>query len=216
MTPVDTATRERWGREDTAIAPPIIGLHGRAKAGKDTGCEVIIEWAGARGVLAAREAFADRLKQSAAAALGFEGDREACVAYCNDLKVNGIIITDLADGRNNQQSGREFLQLYGTEAHRDVFGKDFWLAAVYDSPTARDAELLVITDVRFPNEIESVQQRGGEVWYIDRDVAGAGDHASEKVYPELCDRTIPNNASLTEYEYQLCTALAEVRKAVAA
>ena len=22
---------------------------------------------------------------------------------------------------------REFLQRYGTEAHRDVFGKDFWL-----------------------------------------------------------------------------------------
>lgn len=189
----------------------VIGLHGKARSGKDTAYGYIEEWAIAEGQAVRRDAFADRLKFSAARAVGFRGDRYQCVAMCNRLKEPGweVIVREQDGATEHVISGREFLQFYGTEAHREVFGKDFWIDAVLDSYNAH-GELLVITDVRFPNEAEAVLDEGGEVWHIIRPDADIAEdaHASEQALaPELITHTIQNNQDLAHLKASVYTQL---------
>lgn len=111
----------------------LIGLHGKARSGKDTTADLIQAWCKTHNFTSARQGFADKLKISAAHTLGvFENEIE----FCNKLKGDyerGFIEVRMAnngEGPNavvSQITGREFLQYYGTEAHRDVFGSDFWI-----------------------------------------------------------------------------------------
>lgn len=186
----------------------LIGLHGKARSGKDTVFRMIQQDFGGSGIKVVRDAFADRLKISAARALGFDGAAEECIAFCNDIKTRGVLTAEYgSDGDFISITGREFLQKYGTEAHREVFGYDFWVDAVLpnwqdddygreDGLTAND--ILVITDVRFVNEAERIVDCGGVVWEITRPAAEVGDsHASEQRLPsEFINYTIENLGSL--------------------
>jgi hypothetical protein len=160
----------------------LIGLHGRAGSGKDTVCEYIKEWAAKEDRLCRRDAFADRLKVSAARALGYDGTPEECIARMNVLKEKGEVITLLNEYRRQEITGREYLQRYGTEAHREVFNDSFWVDACL--PVQYDytgEEILVITDCRFPNEAERIHVLGGVLWEVTRpgDTIKESGHASE-------------------------------------
>jgi hypothetical protein len=62
-------------------------------------------------------------------------------------------------------SPRLALQLMGTEAGRDVFHKDIWVISLLNRSKNKD---VVVTDVRFKNEIEYIQNNGGIVVRIKR------------------------------------------------
>lgn len=123
------------------MTPRLIGLHGKARSGKDTTADLIDEWCENNDLTFSREAFARRLKESAAAALGYNGDDP--VEFCDELKAGTeITVARYIEGTFGPEptppdweiltkiTGREYLQLYGTEAHRDVFADDFWVDAV--------------------------------------------------------------------------------------
>lgn len=199
----------------------LIGLHGKAGSGKDAACEFIKEW-GAAHYSVRREAFADRLKISAARALGFEGAGVECVDFCNDLKFAATITVEFDNEALKKSSsftskwtgwsisGREYLQYYGTEAHREVFGTDFWIDAVRD--TYDPEEILVVTDVRFENEARAIREAGGQVWHIIRpEVEIAGNtHASEQpLGADLTDLTITNGGTLDQYRGLILSAIQE-------
>jgi hypothetical protein len=59
------------------------------------------------------------------------------------------------------------LQLMGTEAGRDVFGKDLWTASCIKR-CSDPSESYVITDVRFRNEIKAVKDANGIVVRVKR------------------------------------------------
>lgn len=206
----------------------LIGLHGKKRSGKDTVCDFIKDWGATNNYPVQREAFADRLKTSAAHAIGIFEDE---LAWANEFKETGQILVQSKDVRHGgfahtTVSGREYLQYYGTEAHREVFASDFWVDAVLPQPTgdkvednialdARypDASVLIVTDVRFPNEAERIQRLGGEVWQVIRKTPGfdqtVDNHASEKPLPvDLVDRTITNNSDL-DHLRDVATALIE-------
>lgn len=63
-------------------------------------------------------------------------------------------------------SPRDALQLMGTEAGRDVFNKDLWVISLINRTRGKD---VVVTDVRFKNEIEHIQDNDGLVIRIRRD-----------------------------------------------
>ena len=165
----------------------VVGLTGPARSGKDTVAQMIIDHYPGE---VKRQGFADALKLSAARIFDPEIDLEAAVALCNELKVSGLITATRrweqggVTGREtlSQLTGREFLQRFGTEAHRDVFGEDFWLNAVL--PADRDdCDLLVIPDVRFENEAARVKNRG-RLFLIERPgIAPVEAHASEAGVP---------------------------------
>ncbi len=169
----------------------VIALTGAARAGKGTTAERIVDaLRGVDGCYVKVEGFADRLKVSAARALGFTGDDDACIAFCDWLKVNGSVQVLNQTGKMHANvgplTGRHFLQRYGTEAHRNVFAEGFWLDAVLPPTLDRDdCDLLVIHDLRFPNEAERVRQYGGEVWRVTR--PGVGDAKAQHVSEQTID-----------------------------
>ncbi len=98
------------------------------------------------------------------------------------------------------RSPRQLLQTLGTEWGREHVGEDVWLRIAgrrIASLQAAGAAVVVIADVRFPNEAEWIRAQGGEVWRIVREPATqAAAHASEQgIPPELIDRTIDNTGT---------------------
>lgn len=197
----------------------IIGLTGKAGSGKDTVAQIALEWCAAHGISAERVAFADPLKLSAARALGMvkTATQEQAVQFCNELKSGGRIKIELPTEpldpiREYEITGREYLQWYGTEAHRDVFDREFWVNATFGPLDARFRELrapdvVFVTDCRFENEAAAVHDRAGEVWEIVRpgqsEISEA--HASEDGLPEAAiDSGIRNNGTLDDLRDKVC------------
>jgi hypothetical protein len=182
----------------------LIGLHGRARSGKDTACQFILDWAEENEVDARRDAFADRLKLSAARLFYPDIDVKWALEWADLMKSDGTVTITFTDpvsepvSVTEELTGRQLLQRYGTEAHRDVFDTDFWVNAVMDTYRPDD-ELLVVTDIRFPNEAEAIREAGGEVWQVLRtqNVDLEDTHASEQpLSPDLIDHVLVNDRSL--------------------
>lgn len=222
----------------------VIGLTGKARAGKDTACGFIKGWGETAGVEVERAAFADKLKVSAARALGFQGasrlgspeETAECVAFCNALKHEDVTIRAERFYPGNtgpdpepptyeplaELSGRAFLQFYGTEAHRGVFGEEFWVEALLDDALPhgpddpRFGTVLVVSDVRFENEARAIHNCGGEVWEVVREKnldalsGGLEAHSSEVGVPaDLIDRIIINDHDLAYFEREIRLACVE-------
>ena len=145
----------------------LIGIHGKAGAGKDTlakGLRVIHGYA--------RMAFADPLRHAASATFGVP------LEYFIDPDLKGITVPYW------QMSPREMMQRMGTEAVRNTFGQDVWVRRWYqDYAHLPDGANVVVTDVREESEALRIRELGGVVVHLQRDGAGltgtAGQHSSE-------------------------------------
>lgn len=184
----------------------IIGLAGAKRSGKNTVAKFIAEELGDKYDVK-EWSFAEDLKKSAVAALGILNHAEP-VLFADWIKEEGTILLQNKSGKTvNKLSGRAFLQYYGTEAHRDIFGDNFWVDNLLWKIEQADGHanpLDVITDVRFQNEAERIKRLGGSIIKIRRDeVESSGDtHASEIPLPdELVDETILNNGSLDDLKH---------------
>jgi hypothetical protein len=170
----------------------LIGLNGRKQAGKDTVYERTRHIM--RDVMPVeRASFADLLYRSAAAALGvtveqlqmWKADPNVRVAVGKRYESIGLV-------PESEITVREFLQKYGTEAHRDVFGPNFWVEQVR---LGHEGRIVMVTDVRFPNEAEAVRAAGGRIVEVVGPMGRvtADAHASEAPLPtELVDVVIQN------------------------
>lgn len=186
----------------------ILGLSGRAGSGKDLTYKLLVDLADRAAPMGGRlsvvrRAFADPLKVSAARALGFIGSAPECIEFCNQLKTDAIVRVNTAVGEHIAYlSGREYLQYYGTEAHREVFGDTFWVDVTLPLGWNPITELVVVTDCRFPNEAERVKTNGGTVWNIVRptgDVIAESDHSSESgLDSKYIDHTILNDGTIED------------------
>ena len=162
----------------------IIGLHGRAQAGKDTVYERALAIWGA-GIVE-RRSFADKLYESAAAALGVTAKDLSW--WKTDLGAN-VYVGGLHTVWNSE-TVREYLQRYGTEAHRDIFGEDFWVQQL--DLTGHSNRLVFVTDVRFDNEAAAIRRAGGKIVEVIGDKAGAYQHRSEAGLTDPPDYVIYN------------------------
>ncbi len=165
----------------------LIGLTGRAQAGKDTAYKVMADrYLVVRNVQ--RRAFADLLYRSAAAALG------VAVEDLHDWKTDPTVTIEVRNLDSEplvRRTTRNLLQRYGTEAHRDIFGADFWVDAL--DLTHGPDDLVVVTDVRFPNEAQAITKAGGHVVRVEGPYTGDDDHASEQPIPDnLVDYVLDN------------------------
>lgn len=182
------------------IDVPIIGLTGRIGAGKDTVHERLVALGGERFQ---RRSFAAPLKASVAALFGIT------VEQIEEWKNDPLAKVTLTRGDYTQAMGfdnrdhpiavreltlRELLQRYGTEAHREVFGENFWTdQAMRDLRLECGSTVYVFTDVRFDNEAKAIVDRGGVVWRIVGPDDDTGAHASEAgVDPDFVSETIDN------------------------
>ncbi len=73
---------------------------------------------------------------------------------------------------------REVLQFWGTDIFRKAYA-DVWTDACLRAIAHSDCELAVITDCRFPNEVDAAQSVGGKVVRLTRTLFPDDTHASE-------------------------------------
>lgn len=188
----------------------IIGLTGKARAGKDTVADLIT--AESLGSVH-RVGFADLLKLSAARALNVltspdDVGIEAVRRWADALKTRHRIqiVDQETDEVIHSLTGRQFLQRYGTEAHRDLFGDDFWVEAV--ELNRPEVDVLILNDVRFANEAAAIKEAGGEVWRVVRDTIAVEDNATERPLPShFIDREIENYGSIDDLRAKVQQAL---------
>lgn len=107
---------------------------------------------------------------------------------------------------------RRILQWWGTE-YRRAQDPDYWTKAWADKVQEYDLERthILVDDVRFINELNTIKQQGGLIYKIERPgFDGANNHASETSLDEYreWDGILRNDGSLAQFQDQV-TALAK-------
>lgn len=166
----------------------IIGITGKAGAGKDTVAGYISRHAKGRVV---KRAMADALKR----ATMFKFDLSEWHVFTEDGKKQFIPWVGA--------TVREILQKEGTEYTKPFWGEDFWVRRIQREVDAVGPEVsIVVPDIRFDQEAAWVQSKGGVVIEVIRpDVTApstAGtNHVSESgINPILINHRIINKGSL--------------------
>jgi len=176
----------------------IIGLNGRLKSGKDTTYGIIKEF----NPEAIRISFAEKLKTSAAASLGIDVDT------LEDLKGREDLFFEMGD--RHRFNIRQYLQWYGTEGHRDIFGDDFWVDQALPLDIYHDNKLFVVTDMRFPNEFERVKALHGVRVKVERETAtNHGSHASEQNLDHMIDYFLDNTGTIDDLRTNVYNLIVE-------
>jgi len=139
----------------------IIGICGSIGSGKDTAAEYLV----ARYHFT-RLSFAAVLKDACADIFGWDRDMlEGKTA--EERRIRESVDEWWASRLEIKNfSPRYALQYVGTELFRGVLHKDIWVYALEN--TIQKYDRVVISDVRFPNEIDMLRRLGGHVWSIHR------------------------------------------------
>lgn len=163
----------------------IIGLSGKAQAGKDTVAAILVEDYGFT-----RLAFADVIKAA---------------VYVLDpiISLSGLRLQHLVD-TNGWEAAKQFpevrrlLQVFGSEVGRDLIDDQIWIELTMNGIKSNGN--FVISDVRFRNEAEEIKYQGGQVWRITRAINSTIDfHRSETELDSWnFDQYIPNNGSVED------------------
>lgn len=174
----------------------IIGLNGSKQSGKDTVAAYLIKEYGFE-----RRAFADPMKKSIAALFDIPFSEIDKMKNDPNIRVGVVQHSWPEAGMFQAHSDitmREFLQRYGTESHRDVFGENFWLDYTLPKDAFYAGRKIVITDMRFENEAKRIKYCGGHCVRIERPGLDTEDqHRSEQaIDPKLIDLILHNDSSL--------------------
>lgn len=176
--------------QKSGVPKMLIGLSGKINSGKDLSFQFLHELYPS----AINVKFATRLKETVAALAGVD------VSYCytRDSK------TSMRIPHLQNKTLRELQQEIGT-AMKTMYGDDVWINIALDN--LPQDQVVIITDVRFPNEAEAIKRRGGTLIRIIRpdNKEGASDHESEVAmdnYPHF-DFIILNNGTEIDLKKQL-------------
>lgn len=140
----------------------IIGFVGFIGSGKDTAADYLVNFYEFR-----RDSFANTLKDAVAAVFGW--DRvllEGRTAEAREWREQ--VDTWWAERLDIPHlTPRWILQHWGTEVCRHGFHDDIWIASL-ENKLSKTKDNIVISDVRFPNEIKAIHKSGGIVVRIKR------------------------------------------------
>lgn len=96
---------------------------------------------------------------------------------------------------------RRVLQVFGTEVGRDLFGENVWsdIMKRRAEAAAEGGHDVIVTGIRFPNEVTAIHELGGELWWVDRGTEAADGHASENsVTEDDFDVVLPNTGTIED------------------
>lgn len=193
----------------------IIGICGFIGSGKDTIADFLVNEHEFH-----RESFAGTLKDAVSSV--FNWDRELLEGRTKEAREWREQVDPWWAERLNMPNltPRWVLQYWGTEVCRKGFADNIWIASL-ENKLRQTKENVVISDCRFPNEINSIRNAGGIViwvlrgslpeWYQYAYDANRGDttaaemlktyniHASETAWvSERFDYTVRNNGTVDE------------------
>lgn len=140
----------------------IIGVCGFIGSGKDTIADYLVNFHEFR-----RESFANTLKDAVSAVFGWdrtmlEGRTKAAREWREQVDpwwAERLNMPNLTP--------RWVLQYWGTEVCRKSFHDDIWIASL-ENKLRNSQDHVVISDCRFPNEIQSIKNAGGSVIWVQR------------------------------------------------
>ena len=140
----------------------IIGFVGLIGAGKDTAADYLVNFHGFR-----RDSFANTLKDAVANVFGW--DRTLLEGRTKEAREWREQVDPWWAQRLNMPklTPRWVLQYWGTEVCRHGFHDDIWIASV-ENKMRKTTDNIVISDVRFPNEIKAIHNAGGLVIRVKR------------------------------------------------
>jgi hypothetical protein len=163
----------------------IIGLSGYARSGKDAVADVLVREYGFE-----RVAFADPIRN---------------ILYALNPTVDGEGLSSIVDNygwdiAKSKEEVRVFLQALGYAARVHIY-KDIWIMAAF-SKMVEDKNY-VITDVRFQNEAEVIQNHKGHIWRVQRPgVEPVNTHVSEWEMDNYnFDNILVNDGNLEQLEF---------------
>lgn len=117
--------------------------------------------------------FADILKQNICIdILGLTYDQ----CYGSDEEKNKLTELKIQD---KNVSSREIMQYIGTDIFRKI-KSDVWVESTIKKIIKDGPAMAIITDCRFPNEVDAIKQVGGKVIRLSRDPYHS-DHLSESI-----------------------------------
>jgi hypothetical protein len=139
----------------------IIGFVGFIGCGKDTAAEYLVNNFGFK-----HDSFASTLKDAVAAIFGW--DRELVEGRTTEARE----WREQEDAWWSQRLGKKItpryvLQYWGTDLLRNHFHDDIWIASL-ENKARKTKDNIVISDVRFPNEVQAIHNAKGLVIRIKR------------------------------------------------
>ena len=140
----------------------IIGICGFIGCGKDTVADYLVNFHEFR-----RESFASTLKDAVASVFGWdrtmlEGRTKEAREWREQVDPWWAAKLDMPT-----LTPRWVLQYWGTEVCRKAFHDDIWIASL-ENKLRNSRDNIVISDCRFPNEIESLKRAGGNIIWVQR------------------------------------------------
>lgn len=195
----------------------VIGIAGRKQSGKSTAGKIICSMAPA---LAATVAYADPLKVEVFDYLW--SDPQPSIKEVEHIMITGLNrpMEMLWYGdeekvrwiNNRKDELRPLLQAWGTEYRRGQ-RQDYWVQKMREfiaDFNFGEKDLCIITDVRFPDEAALVQELGGRLIRINRNVYSLVDpHPSEQhlTVPGIIE--VDNNGSIDDLAFAMRSILCE-------
>ena len=194
----------------------VIGLHGKKRSGKDTFASFLAQHLKDKRV--ARTAFANPLKQMLTDISGVDffsdEDKETHQVFTinltkfqeyTDLLLDVSVFYQLDEFALLEGFGtlyiytskRKLMQFFGTDICRKYKGDLYWVNKLDVPP---DADVLIVTDVRFQSEVDKIKSLGGILVEIINPLIESTDtHSSENaVLPS--DWEVYNSGSLNDLE----------------
>lgn len=140
----------------------IIGICGFIGSGKDTAANYLVAQHGFK-----RDSFAGALKDAVSHVFGW--DRELLEGLTTEARAWREQVDPWWAKRLKMPTltPRWVLQYWGTEVCRHGFHDDIWIAALENRLRYRIGHT-VISDVRFPNELQAIRNIGGSIIWVQR------------------------------------------------
>lgn len=200
----------------------MLAVSGKKQSGKDTlvsNLSPILQTAGSVEYFT----FADQLKKFLVEGMGLDHsstwgtdeEKNRLTPYMWDKLPYEIRRSNARRGskepRTGQMSGREIMQVFGTDIMREFFDEKIWVNACFRAIERSKPVFALLPDMRFPSELNPWIDRGGYIIRLTRDVSGGDAHPSEVAldgndwssYPSQV-LVIPADATKTEC---LCLSL---------
>ena len=141
----------------------IIGLCGFAGSGKGTLADILVENHGFRKI-----SFATKLKDVASVMFGW--NRDLLEGITDESRAWREEVDEYWSNELEQEvTPRIMLQLFGTDCVRKNLHNNIWVSIVKKTLIDNPDVNWIIPDVRFPNEVDVIQQElNSSVWWIRR------------------------------------------------
>lgn len=157
------------------MAKHIVGIGGKKRAGKNTLADYIEKYAHTYRAWAVEQvSFAQPIKEMLQTVFKHE---VPLGTFIDDSRKKDKV--EIAPGAF--MTVRELLQKVGTDCFRDIIHRDFWIHRGLAKIQASAADIVIVPDVRFANEMHLLNEVGTTI-YIERPDTGqdSDQHPSEK------------------------------------